>query len=454
MARQAGMGHGKQSRWSRRDFIKTASALTLAAGIDTSIITPGRAGAQQKTLKILQWYHFVPGYDEWFNTTYVKEWGAKNDTRVIVDNVGMTSLNSRAAAEISAQKGHDLCMFLWPPPVYEDQVIDHGELYQECERKYGKAIDLAIKSTYNPKTKKFYGFADSYVPDPVNYRKDLWDDVGMFPDTWEDIRIGGRKIKEKHGIPVGIGLAPELDSNMALRSIMAAFGASVQDADNQPVLKSRETLEAIKFVKALYNETMTDEVFTWDASSNNRLMLAGKGSLTLNAISITRVGENQKIPVSSDIWLAKAAKGPVCRVGLEHLMSIYVIWKFAENIEGAKQFLVDYVGNFRHGFLASQFYNFPCFPKTVPDLKALIANDAQATPSDKYKVFADVVEWTTNLGHPGYANAAIDEIFGNWLISTMFARAASGKLTPEEALTQADQEVRGIFRKWRDRGRV
>ena len=89
------------------------------------------------------------------------------------------------------------------------------------------------------------------MPDPVNYRKDLWDDVGMFPDTWEDIRIGGRKIKEKHGIPVGIGLAPELDSNMALRSIMATFGASVQDADNQPVLKSRETLEAIKFVKSL-----------------------------------------------------------------------------------------------------------------------------------------------------------------------------------------------------------
>ena len=108
-------------------------------------------------------------------------------------------------------------------------------------------------------------------------------------------------------------------------------------------------------------------------------------------------------------------------------MSVYVIWKFAENIEGAKQFLVDYVGNFRQGFLASQFYNFPCFPKTVPDLKELIANDAQATPHDKYKVLADVSEWTTNLGYPGYANAAIDETFGSWIISTMFARAASGK---------------------------
>jgi multiple sugar transport system substrate-binding protein len=454
MAREKGMQHSLQPHMSRRDFITTASSAVLAAGVGASVLAPRRAGAQQKTLKILQWHHFVPGYDEWFNHTYVKEWGAKNDTRVIVDHVGMTSLNSRAEVEIAAQKGHDLCMFLWPPPMYENQVIDHGEIYQECERKYGKAIDLAIKSTYNPKTKKFYGFADSYVPDPVNYRKDLWDDVGRFPDTWDDVRIGGRKIKEKHGIPVGIGLAPELDSNMALRSIMATFGAAVQDANGRPVLKSRETLEAIKFVKALYNETMTDAVFTWDASSNNRQMLAGQGSLTLNAISITRTGENQSIPISQNIWLARAPQGPVRRLGLAHLMSVYVIWQFAENIEGARKFLVDYIGSFRQGFLASQFYNFPCFPKTVPDLKELIANDTQAAPHDKYKVLTDVSEWTTGLGYPGYANAAIDEIFGSWILSTMFARAAAGKLTPEDALAQADRDVRAIYQKWKDRGQV
>jgi len=447
MAREAGPRH-TQRHMVRRDFLKTAAAL------GATIVVPGRASAQQKTLKILQWNHFVPGYDEWFNNTYVKQWGAKYNTRVIVDNVGMTSLTGRADAEIAAQKGHDLCMFLWPPPSYETQVIDHGEIYRECERRYGKSLEIGIKSTFNPKTKKFYGFADSYVPDPVNYRKDLWDDVGMFPDSWEDIRVGSRKIKNKHGIPAGFGLAPELDSNMALRSLMASFGASVQDPTGNPVLKSPQTLEALKFVKALFRDTLTDEVFTWDASSNNRQMLAGKGSLTLNAISITRTGETQKIPVSHDIWLAKVPKGPVRRIGVGHLTSVYVIWKFAENIEGAKQFLVDYMGSFRQAFLASQFYNFPCFPQTVPDLKALITKDLQATPPDKYKVLVDVGEWTTNLGYPGYANAAIDEIFGTWIISSMFAQVASGKTTPEDALSRADKEVQAIFQKWRTRGLI
>ncbi|MFQ5898785.1 MAG: ABC transporter substrate-binding protein [Candidatus Methylomirabilia bacterium] len=440
-------------RVSRREFIKATGAGAVAAGIGANIIIPGRAHAA-KTLKILQWNHFVPGYDKWFNNTYIKEWGAKNNTEVIVDNIGLAGLNSRAAAEVSAQKGHDLFMFLWPPPVFEDQVIDHREVYDECQRKYGKAIELAIRSTYNPKTRKFYGFSDSYVPDPVNYRKDLWDDVGMFPNTWDDVRAGGRKIKQKHGKPVGIGLSAEIDTGMAMRAIMYAFGASVQDAAGNLVLNSKQTLEAVKFVRALFQETMTPEVLAWDASSNNRFMLAGKGSLALNAISITRTGENKKIAVVDNIWLAKAPQGPVRRIGLEHVMDVYVIWKFAANIEGAKQFLVDYIGNFRRGFMASEFYNFPCFPQTVPDLKKLVANDPKAKPPDKYKVLEDVLEWATNVGYPGYANAAIDEVFSTWVLNTMFAKAATGAETPENAISRADAACKRIWAKWKGKGMI
>jgi multiple sugar transport system substrate-binding protein len=438
---------------SRREFIRTAGFGALGLGV--SLMSPQLArAAKPKTLKILQWSHFVPEYDKWFNNVYVKEWGERNDTTVTVDNVEMTSIGNLAAAEIAAKRGHDLVMFLLPPPSLEDHVIDHREIYEECALKYGKPIDLALKSTYNPKTKKYYGFSDSYVPDPVNYRKDLWDDVGVVPATWEDIRTGARKIKQKHGITAGFGLASELDTNMALRSIMAAYGASEQDAAGRVVLKSKETLEALKFVKALYDESMTDEVLSWDASSNNRLMLASRGSITLNAISITRTGENQKIPVADKIWLAKAAKGPERQIGLQHLLDVYVIWNFAENIAGAKKFLVDYVGASRDVFLASQFYNFPCFPQAVPDLQALIAKDAKAVPVDKYNIFQDVTSWTANLGYPGYANAAIDEIYNTWLISTMFAKCASGKLSPEDALAEADKAAKSIFEKWSARGKV
>jgi multiple sugar transport system substrate-binding protein len=435
---------------TRRRVLRTAGAIGLAAGAGPFFhVRPAKAA---KTLRILQWNHFVPAYDKWFNESYVKEWGQANDTEVIVDNVGVATLNSRGAAEVSAQQGHDLFMFLWPPPVHEEQVVDMADVYQECESKFGKPIDLAIRSTYNPKTKKYYGFSDSYVPDPINYRKDLWDDVGMAPNSWDEIREGGRKIKEKHNIPVGIGLSAEIDTGMALRTIMYSFGASVQDANNNLVLNSKETLEAIKFVKALFEETMTPEVLAWDASSNNRFMLAGKGSLALNAISITRTGETQGLPVADNIWLAKAAKGPVRQIGLEHVMDVYVIWKFAENIDGAKQFLVDYIGNFKRGFEASKFYNFPCFPSTVPDLKQQLANDPTANPPDKYKVLEDVLDWATNVGYPGYATAAIDETFSTWVLNTMFAKAATGAESPENALKAAEAQCQRIWAKWKEKG--
>lgn len=439
---------------TRRQVLKAAGGAALVAGLAPSIVIPGRAAASRPTLKILQWKHFVPAFDEWFNKVYVVEWGRRNDVDVVVDNVGMTSLVGRATAEISAQRGHDLCMFLSPPSSFEEHVVDLRDVYEECESRYGKPIELGVRSSYNPKTGKYYGFSDSYVPDPINYRADLWGEVGHYPNSWDDVRAGARKIKQDFGVPAGFGLAPELDTNMGLRSIMAAFGASVQDAEGRPVLKSPETLEALKFVKALYQESMTDEVFTWDASSNNRQMLAGRGSITLNAISITRTGETQRIPVADRIALARAPEGPVRRIGLQHLLDVYVIWEFAENIEIAKQFLIDYVGESRSAFLSSQFYNFPCFPETVPDIGALIARDPQATPADKYNVFVDVSDWMTNLGFPGYANAAEDELFGTWAISNLFAEVARGRATPEEALDRTDLQVRAVFDKWREKGIV
>src|SRR6266511_595341 len=216
------MSKRSSDKISRRKFVKlTGGAAAAAAGLTTGFLFPQRALAQQKTLKIVQWSHFVPGYDKWFDNTFTKEWGAKNNTNVVVDHIAIGEINARAAAEASAKKGHDLFMFLSPPAAYEKQVIDHGEVYQAIEKKHGKKIDLAHKSTYNPKTKKYFAFSDSYVTDPGNYRQDLWAEVGFpnGPDSWHDLLVGGKRIKDKHGNPVGIGLSQELDTNMVMRAI-------------------------------------------------------------------------------------------------------------------------------------------------------------------------------------------------------------------------------------------
>jgi multiple sugar transport system substrate-binding protein len=433
---------------SRRDFIKFAGAGGIAAGaLGPAFLFPQRALAQQKTLKILQWSHFVPAYDEWFNKKFAKEWGDKHNTNVVVDNINLVDLNTRAASEAQAKKGHDLFMFLSPPAAYENQVIDMSHVYQEVEKKHGKKIDLAHKSTYNPKTKKYYAFSDSYAPDPGNWRLDLWSQVGFpnGPDTFDDLRKGAKMIKDKFGNPCGIGLAQELDTSMAMRALLWSFGGAEQDEAGQVVLNSKNTVEALKFMKALYEESETPEVFTWTPPSNNQAMLAGKVSYVANALSITRQAEREKLPIDKNIMLSRALKGPVRRIAAEHVMNCYVIWEFADNKDGAQQFLIDYLDSFHDGFVAGQFYNFPCFPTTVPNLQKEIADDPRATPSNKYKVLGDVLDWATNVGYPGYASAAIDQAFKSYTLPTMFATVAQGKVSAEDAAKTAHAEYQRIF---------
>jgi multiple sugar transport system substrate-binding protein len=444
------MARNGKSGMTRRSFVKVAGGSAVAAGLAAGLPRPARAQGK-KTLKICQWSHFVPDFDKWFDGVFCKEWGAKHGVEVTVDHIAIGEIGARAAAEVAAQKGHDLYMFLSPPASMEKQVIDHAEIYQHVEKKWGKSIPLGHKSTYNPKTKKYFAFSDAYTPDPGNYRQDLWEQVGFpkGPDTFDDLHKGAKAIKEKLGNPCGLGLSQELDTNMFLRALLWSFGGAEQDEGGHVVINSKHTVEALKYMRQLYKDAETPEVFTWDPSSNNRGILAGKLSYVANAISVTRTAEkDNNVDMSKKIQLVQALKGPVRRIAAEHIMNCYVIWKFAENVEGAKQFLVDYMDGFAEVFKASAFYNFPCFPKTVPNLQQLIANDPRGVPADKYKVLGNVLDWATNVGYPGYATAAIDEVFNTFVIPTMFAKVARDEMSAEEAAKAAEKEMKRIFAKW------
>jgi multiple sugar transport system substrate-binding protein len=394
----------------------------------------------------------VPRYDRWFDQVFTKEWGARNGIDVAVDHMSATEVAARGAAEAAAGKGHDLFHFLSPPAAYERQAIDHRDVIAGVEKRHGRMIPLARKSTFNPRTGKSFAFSDSYVPDPGNYRIDLWSEAGFpkGPDTWEDLLAGGRRIRKESGHPVGIGFSQEMDSNMALRALLWSFGGAEQDEAGRPALPSKETIQALKFARALYRETETPEVFTWDPSSNNRAMLSGRASFIQNAISVTRSAEKENPDIAGKIGLTPALSGPARRIAAEHLMSCYVIWKFSENPDAAKQFLVDLVDNFAAVFRESEFYSLPCFPATVPDLARQVANDPRAQPPDKYRVLGAALEWSTNIGFPGYATAGIDEVFNTFVIPTMFARVARDEATPAEAVRAAQAEITRIFER-RDR---
>src|SRR3974390_3876271 len=97
----------KNLGWSRREFVKiTGSGAIAAASGGPFFLCPERAAADQKTLKILQWSHFVPAFDTWFDNTFCKQWGQKHNTNVIVDHINLVDLPAKAASEASARQGN------------------------------------------------------------------------------------------------------------------------------------------------------------------------------------------------------------------------------------------------------------------------------------------------------------------------------------------------------------
>lgn len=413
-----------------------------------------------KELKILQWKHFVSAYDEWFDK-YTKEWGEENGVRVVVDHVDIGDLNDAILSDLAAGGEYDLYEFISPPANLEPQLLDMRDINEKAEQQFGQQSPVCRKSSYNPTTDSFYGFCHGWVPDPGDYRKNLWELIGKpeGPQTWNDLLEFGTKIKNELGIGMGIGMSREVDSNMAARALLWAFGASVQDENEQVVINSPETVAAVQFMTRLYRSTMTDEVFEWDAASNNQALISARTSYILNSISAYRTAQKTIKQVADDIFFVPALEGPTGRAFVgPHVIFIYSIPKSSENVDIAEAFIMDLVANYDKAVLASELYNFPAFVSTTPDLFRdggwLDEDPIDSNPPDKLAPLKNAGEWTVNLGYPGPANAAVGEVLNSFILPDMFAKAARGEMSAREAVAEAEGLIEEIFSKWRDQGLV
>jgi multiple sugar transport system substrate-binding protein len=463
---------------TRRDFVKTSGAGLLALSLgSTGLISPRRARAAGKSLKILQWAHFVPSYDNEFFDPFAKSWGEANGVDVTVDHIGLAEIAARTAAEISAGAGHDLIEWISPPSQLEPNVLDLSDINQEAQKKFGKQFDVCTMSSYNPYTNKYYGFSHGWTIDPGNYRKSLWTKVGKpdGPMNYNDLLKYGGKIKKELGIQLGIGMSQEIDSNMAARALIWSYDSSLQDAHENVVLDNPRTVEAVEYMTRLYKEAMTPEIFSWNAASNNQALIAGRASYILNSISAYRSAQEQVPEIAKDIFFVPALRGPKgTRWASEHVIYIYVIPKYSKNADTAKQFIMALLENYDKAIYYSKLYNSAAYPNTsipagsrgytpvkaaknLQDLEnAWFTDDPfrlEGEAKGKLLVLKDARQWTTNVGHPGPADPAIGEVFSTFVIPNMMAQAAQG-MKPAEAVKEANTRIKAIFENWRKRGLV
>lgn len=410
-------------------------------------------------LRILQWSHFVPRYDEWFDA-FAEEWGNNNNVNVTVDHLNIADVAPSLSAALDAGEGPTLVELSLAASNFVEGVHDLTDFNMELQERFGPMAETCVQNSYLPTNDKWYGYCHGWTPDPGDYDINLWSQVGFpnGPSTWQDLLEGGAAIKEQFGVPMGLGLSPEIDSNMAMRGIIWSYGGSIQDENECVTINSPEVIAATEYLVDLYNQTMTEEVFAWDAASNNQGLIAGELSYILNSISAYRSLQKIDAEAADNIGFVEALSGPNGdQHASAHLWFIYVVPEYVEgaDYDAALAFMTHLTENYSDVVYESELYNFPSFESTVPELEEWVLNDPfGSNPPDKLAVLLTAEDWVTYLGYPGPSNPAVAEVYATNIIPTMMGEAALGQKTPEEAVADAEAQINEIFEKWRARGLV
>lgn len=422
----------------------TAGAPTAAATQPAAQTAPAPVAKKGSSLSILVWSHFVPAYDDWLNS-FTKDWGDKNGVTVKVDHVRNADLPARFAAEASAGAGHDLIEFqaVIQTHTYEQNLVDVSDVADAVSKKYGGWIDMAknvglVNGTWRATLSYF-------IAQPNIYRKDYFDDAGVpYPDDYMTLLDSSKKLKAA-GHPCGQAMSNCNDGNHNWRSVLYSFGATETSPDGKTItINSPETLAALKFGQQLFNDGMTDEVFSWDDSSNNLLILSGRGSWIDNATSVYITAKNQAPDVAEHLEIALNPKGPGDKGGRRNVVdpNAWAIWKFSQNADTAKAFLLAWYDAWQDWGKASSGYNSPplndFWKKPMPGLDQ----------DPKLSIMQDWKDLAFVYGYQGPITDAMEEVQSTFVVPNMFARAARGD-TPESALAWAEGEYKRIFSKYK-----
>lgn len=427
---------------SRRDFMRTAGVGVAGASVAT-MLAAQQAPAQIRgtNLRILQWSHFIPSYDVWFDK-YAKEWGDKNGVRVKVDHIPHLEMPARIAAEFAAGAGHDLVgnnggIIL--TGLYYKNLVDITDLTQAIGRKHGGWIPAA-KDLCEVEG-RWYAIPTYYILLPMLWRKDLFDRHNLKPpDTWELARVAARTLKPK-GHPCGIQFSHCSDANLNWRSVLFSFGGAEADKSGQNILiDSKETRESLRFAKALFDEGMTAEVFSWDDASDNRYLASGVASWIHDAISAYRTTEDTNPPVFQHTFIGLEPQGPGGMRRSVAAANTLTIWKFAKNQAAAKEFLLALYDQEKDSMTHSRGYNMPYVKDGYKKPMPVIGTDP------KMQVLQDFPDIVAFYGYPGPFSTPIQEVIATFVLPDMFTRVARGQ-SIEEAIKWAMGEYRRIYAK-------
>jgi multiple sugar transport system substrate-binding protein len=440
------------ARVSRRKLLQLSGAGAVAArtGGMAAILASASAPAfaQGSTMHWLRWVDFVPSSDELLRKEIVPECQKALGIALNIETINGNDLQARTTAAIQSGSGPDVICALnnWPQ-LYAESVVDVSDLAEEIGKAQGGYYE-ASRVVAND-GKKWLGLPWCVLGAMIAYRKSWFAEVGYpegkFPQTWEEYRDAGKKLKAK-GYPLGQALGHSFGDppTFAYPYLWSWGGKEVEKDGNTVVLDSKATVDSVKFMSQFWKDAHDEGGLAWDDSSNNRAFLSNTISATLNGASIYLLAKRQPdkwltekgTPMWQDILHSPLPKGSAGQYGY-HLPMSNLLMSYSKNQQAAKQFLrwISSKDVYQKWFNSQEGYSVGATPIWEQD--PLWNKDPVMLP------FRAAARAGRFPGYAGPADRRAAEVLSKYIIIDTYAKAVQG-MPAEDAVKWADAEVKKI----------
>ena len=231
----------------------------------------------------------------------------------------------------------------------------------------------------------------------------------------------------------------QLQRRMGLTPIAA--GGNVVDKNDKVIINTPETVAALNYAKALYNE-MIPGTASWNDASNNKAFLANEIHWTNNGISIYVAASKdpEKKDIAEDMNHTYFPIGPVGKPTELHLMYPVLAMTHTKYPQACKALIAFMMESdqFNPWIGAAQGYLTHC-------LNAYDSNPV--SPADpKRTVYRDVAKRSLTAGGQGSVGEKAAAAIADFVLLDMFASYCTGREDAKAAMRIAERQLQRIYR--------
>ena len=443
---------------SRRDVLKLGAAAAASAALPLVHVRTARAAGK---LSVGFWDHWVPAGNAAMKKQ-VEAWAKNNKVEVTVDFI--TSVGNKLlltiSAEAQAKAGHDFLAFdTWNIGNNADNLEPVDDVINALEKKYGKINPV---SEYLAKVKgRWIGVPSSsgsqYKTSCARisfFKAQGLDVTAMYPAkpehtalsdqwTWETmLKYAGPA--QKANLPFAMGLGQTTDNVDWVGAVFRSYGAELVDAKGNITVKSDAVKQALEYMMKL-TKFLSDDVYSYDDTSNNKALIAGKTALIFNPPSAWAVAKRDNPSVAADCWTFPAPAGPKGRF-VPHLPYFWGIWSFSKNKSAAKDLLTYLMERkqVEEREIAVEGFDIPPF-LSMSDFKIWSEVEPPRGTVFNYPIRPFHNAIPSISAYPAPREIAV-QIYNRATVTTMVAKLAKSGQSMDQVLAWAQDELEGFTR--------